>query len=60
MAALFHDPDTQDFCEAWQASLLGRETSIHDAYGAGWNAAVRHMSAIRKFEEEQYRRSCED
>jgi hypothetical protein len=60
MMLLFHDPDAQDFYEAFQASLLGREPTIHEAYGAGWNAAVRHMAEVRKFEEEQYRRSCED
>lgn len=56
----FTDPDTQDFYDAWQASLLGREPTIHAAYGAGWNAAVTHMAMLKRFEDEQYRRSCED
>lgn len=45
---LFQDPDTQDFYEGFQASLLGREATSQEAYGAGWNAAVRHMAEARK------------
>lgn len=45
---LFHDPDTQDYYEAWQASLLGSEPTIHQAYGAGWNAAMRAVKEARE------------
>ena len=56
----FRDPDTQDFFEAFQASLLGREATVQEAYGAGWNAAVRHLAAMRKERDDQDRHRCED
>lgn len=46
----FTNPDTQDFYDAWQMSLLGREPTIQQAYGAGWAAAVTYLAMMQPSE----------
>ena len=46
----FTNPDTQDFYDAWQMSLLGREPTIQQAYGAGWAAAVPYLALMQPSE----------
>lgn len=50
----FKDQDTQDFFDGWRASLRDPEQFLDlraEAYGAGWDAAMRAVVAARKYEE---------
>ena len=50
----FEDPDTLDFFDAWRMSLSDREQFLklrEQAFGAGWDAAMRAVREARKHEE---------
>jgi hypothetical protein len=46
----FTDPDTQDYYDAWCASLRS-DATIPQAYEAGWNAAMRAVREWRQHED---------
>lgn len=52
--AIFTDPDTQDFFDAWLASKRDPDAFLElrqEAYGAGWDAAIRAVREARLYEQ---------
>lgn len=58
------DLDMNDFFDAWKASLLGRDTTIEEAYEAGWSGCKKSIRAYQEYErrilDEERRQDCRD